>query len=137
MFKIKYAPFLLLFLLLLLPVPSFAQGEYSFDLIGTWASGPCRAVYVQGNYAYIGSDSLLIILDISDPQNPTYVSELNTKGIIEDIQVINDLAYVAAGLEGLKIINVGNVNFPTEVGSLKLSGPMVGLHAVTNFAYSI
>lgn len=38
-------------------------------LVGRWANGPCEAVAVEGNIAYVGNGAYLEIVDFSDPGN--------------------------------------------------------------------
>ena len=53
-------------------------------------------VAVQGNYAYVGQDKYLVILDISNPNLPTYAGQSVDLGdTVFDIAVSGNYAYVA------------------------------------------
>lgn len=86
-------------------------------------------VKVEGNYAYLGGMGLgLIILDISNPTNITFVSELalninfpvvgpnpdlyNVRGM----EIKNSIAYVCFDAGGLRIVNCTNKLAPIETG---------------------
>lgn len=87
-------------------------------------------VKVEGNYAYVGGMGLgLIILNISDPTNITYVSEyafdLNypkpnptnpTMYNARGMEVRNGIAYVCFDCGGLRIVNCTNPLAPFETG---------------------
>ena len=88
----------------------------NLSLIGRWPYGPCDAVCVKDDYAYIGNGSVMTILDISDPILPKKVGEIETPGIVKDIYVHNNYAYIANWREGIRVIDVSDPSEPVEVG---------------------
>lgn len=85
------------------------------ELVGQFA-GHSDVIAVQGNYAYVGVNSRLIILDVADPARPRKVSELLLWDFpIEDIAVSGTYVYVAAGLSYLQIVDVSNPASPQQV----------------------
>lgn len=93
------------------------------------ASNGTGIVKVEGNYAYLGAMGLgLVILDVSDPTNITFVSELalninypvvgpnpnfyNLRGM----EVKNSVVYGAFDAGGIRIINCVNKMAPVETG---------------------
>ena len=52
------------------PLPAGVQGNVTLELMGQ-LRGSTYAVHVVGDYAYIGEGPRLVIVDISDPANPT------------------------------------------------------------------
>lgn len=65
------------------------------------------------------------IFDLSDPVNPSVVSQYETKGAALGITVHGNYAYVADGTDvawwqsgGLRILDISNPSSPKEVGSL-------------------
>jgi hypothetical protein len=79
--------------------------------------GPAEAVASQGNYAFVVTGPLLVILDISDHSNPVRVSSHEiTNGHGRDVAIAGDYAYIAAGAAGLRIFDISDVTHPIEVG---------------------
>jgi hypothetical protein len=60
-----------------------------------------NSVAVQGAYAYIASGAAgLLVVDVSNYKAPRVVGSLNPGGNADDVKVVGDLAYVAAGAAG-------------------------------------
>jgi len=85
------------------------------DLSG-WTISSC----VQGNYAYITSGSELKILNISDPEDPTYVSTYASSADARYIDVSGDYAYLAVEDSGLIILDIHNPYSPTFVSQINV-----------------
>ncbi len=69
------------------------------------------SVSISGNYAYVGcsgtESGALTVFDITDPSNPEIFSTAdNAAGRNEDIQVIDNLAYMVGPNDGLKIVEL-------------------------------
>ncbi len=72
---------------------------------------------MQGDYAYIGIGPRLAILNITDPILPTLAGQTAVlPGIVKDVVVVGNYAYVADGNAGLRIIDVSLPSAPIEVG---------------------
>lgn len=79
------------------------------------------AVDVSGSYAYVTTNSspgALAVVDISDPANPSHVATESLggpggQGRGVDVVVSGDYAYVAAGDEGLAIVNIVDPTDPS------------------------
>jgi len=92
------------------------------ELAGQWG-GPTYAVAVVGNIAYIGSGPRLLVIDISDPANPTLLGQSPVLGdIVQDVVVSSGYAYVADGEAGLQVINIADPANPVRVGGYDTSG---------------
>ncbi|MDI6767933.1 MAG: T9SS type A sorting domain-containing protein, partial [Bacteroidota bacterium] len=90
--------------------------DSNLTLVGEWPWGLCRAVAVQGNYAFIGNGKLVQTLDISNPDSPRVVAEYNTGYTVKDIELDDTLAFVCAS--GLKILCISDpldIKFISEV----------------------
>lgn len=94
-------------------------------------------IFIQGSYAYIGEDTKLTILDISNPVSPTVVGQTAPlPNAVRDIYVLNNYAYVATGYSGLRIIDVSAPTNPIEVGSYEDEWDGVyGVVATDSYAY--
>jgi len=60
----------------------------------------------------------LKIFDISDPIEPSLVLNFTNVNYVHDCFVANDTAFLNSGLEGLRIYDFSNINFPQELGLL-------------------
>jgi hypothetical protein len=84
------------------------------------AGGATYAVAVRGNYAYVGVGPRLVVLDISDPAQPTIAGRTEAMpGLVQGVAVDagGRLAYVAAGSAGLRVVDVSNPASPVEIGA--------------------
>ncbi|HMQ15878.1 MAG TPA: hypothetical protein PKC49_07885, partial [Phycisphaerae bacterium] len=82
-----------------------AQGSVNLQLKGQWG-GACRAVAVSGSNAFVGFGGVFTVLNVSQPANPTIVSQLALGSEIQDIVISGTLAYVALGNGGLQIVDI-------------------------------
>jgi Ca2+-binding RTX toxin-like protein len=116
--------------------------EQSVTQVGVWDRlGHANAVTVVGNYAYAVGDTLLEIIDISNPSNPLFKGNYDNydtnygQGIGQGIQVLGNYAYVADGDSGLQIINISNPAAPTLAGTYDTTGVARGVQVLGNYAY--
>ncbi|MBC8204106.1 MAG: T9SS type A sorting domain-containing protein, partial [FCB group bacterium] len=102
------------------------------------------AVAVHQNLAFVLDqiNSLLVIVDITYPAFPWVVSSLPVSfdfegpGFIECIEVVEDYLYLAAGGEGLKIIDISIPSAPYEAGLYSIPDESVNGVAVSgNYAF--
>ncbi|GEM_PF-4089465 len=107
-----------------------AQSEPAKEvvLLSRW-SGQVQAVQVQGKYAYVGLDKELLIMDISNPTSPLTVSQtpIPANPIIEDIQVVGNIAYIATGWNGLRLMDISQPANPRELSFV----------AINDYAYRV
>src|ERR1035437_2177736 len=85
------------------------------DLISA-TGGSCFAVAVQGNYAYIGEGRNLLVLNVSTPSSPAKVGQVTLPGIINDVALFGQDAYVADGEGGLQVVDISNPTTPVIRG---------------------
>ena len=52
------------------------------ELVGRWPYGPTRAVAVDGDYAYFGSGTVLMVADVSNLASPNVVGEVEFWGLV-------------------------------------------------------
>ena len=90
------------------------QDSQNVSLVGRWANGPCTAVKVKGNYAYIGNGGYFSILNISNPTSIKLVSHILLPSIVKEIAVSGGYAYLADAYGGLRVIDVNNPKNPQE-----------------------
>ena len=81
-----------------------------------------NSVDIEGNYAYLTEQrDGLVILDITDPMNPMFVSRFDTSDA-QMVMVSGDFAYIADDHSNLVIINVTDRSDPTLEGKYDPSG---------------
>ena len=116
---------LLSFNTLLSPIV-FAQDQ--IGLVATYeTSATCNSVFVDGNYAYIGNGTNVEILDVSDPNNPSSIGNVNTNGLVNSIFVNGTFAYAASEVAGLTIIDISD----------PANASIAGIYATGDDAYNI
>lgn len=111
-----------------------ATTDSNFTVLGRWAWGPCQAVDVRDDFAYIGNGPTFHVLDVSDPRTPTIVGEYVADWLIYDIRLRDTLAFVATEAT-LLILNVSNPQQPTRVGEIFISSGPTRVAPVDSFAY--
>ena len=87
---------LVLLFALLFALAGNAMGQ-NVDSIGSYDTpGQAYGVFVSGNYAYVanGAEGLLIV-NVSDPGNPSLAGSYNTPGSANGVFVSGDYVYVA------------------------------------------
>ena len=93
-------------------------------------------ITIKGNYAYLGSNEGLQILDISNPSNPNKVGHYKTQNQINDIAIEGICVYITENEFGLRVIDISNIANPKEVGYYKINSTLI-LHLAVrkNFIY--
>ncbi len=87
----------------------------------------CSDIEVRGDYAYCTRFHGLEILDISDPDNPTLLSQLFLeKADSRALDISGDYAYVAQFTEGLKIIDISDPSAPVIATEYHVSCDVYG-----------
>ncbi|MBU2567094.1 beta-propeller fold lactonase family protein, partial [Patescibacteria group bacterium] len=76
---------------------------------------------VVGDLLYVVDSTNLNIFDITDRLNPTLLGATSTINA-QSVAVVDDIAYVADGSAGIRIIDVSNSALPVVLGSLDMTG---------------
>ena len=89
----------------------------------TWTDQPAFGVAARGGYVYVTTQNNggLRVLDVSVPESPVEVGACEMLGHGYGVEVEGDYAYVAFGLDGLRIINIADPTKPWLVGSYDTS----------------
>jgi hypothetical protein len=111
-----------------------AAADVNISKIGHFG-GLTNAVEVSGNYSYTSQGSDFVVLDISNKSAPVEVGRVETSGIIRDIAMAGNYAYVADYGNGLVIVDVTNPAAPTLKGSYNTAGYSLGVVVEGNHAY--
>lgn len=108
--------------------------DSGFTVLGRWAWGPCKAVAVKGNTVFIGNGFTFDALDIGNPSCPKIVGEYLTEGVVADIQLRDNLAFVAGG-KGLLILDISDSMNPRKIGMIPIGLGPLRVALVDSFAY--
>jgi hypothetical protein len=92
-------------------------------------------VEIAGNYAYVGGENGLHIIDISIPSSPSQIGYFETFGMVSDVAVRGNLAYLSGGSGNnyFIIIDISNPADPSEVDRISARGGDVAITG--NYAY--
>ena len=114
----------------------FSAGDASenVELVGV-TPGPCYAVAVDGNTAYIGAGVYLWILDITNKSAPAFLGSVQLPDIVRGIAVSGGFAYIADYYSGLRVVDVSNPAFPDEVGFYDTPGLAFCVAVSGGYAY--
>ena len=105
---------------------------YLVDQLG----GEAWAVAISGTYAYVGFGPRLIVLDVSEPATPTVRGRTEPfPGLIPDVAVAGDYAYVANRSTGLRVVDISDPANPVEVGFCDTGFNAWGVAVAGDYAY--
>jgi len=112
-------------------------GDPFGEPIGTFESrfGP-SAIMVTGGYAYLTRNDSLLVLDVSDPFEPTEASRLQINGKHpKDIQFHAGHAYIPATLGGLNVVDVTDPRYPSLVNVIPFESHTTGFKIRGSYGY--
>lgn len=106
----------------------------SVDVPSVYNSFGMLAIY--GQYAFLASgDNGLVVVDISDHENPAVVGNLFENEWIGAIQISGHYAYVAKGDRHVNILDLSVPSKPSLYGSVRTMGHVGGLHMSQRHLY--
>jgi len=99
--------------------------------------GYANAVAAYGEYVYVAYKTKGVrIFQVSDPKNPMAINQIGLDGETHDLAIYDDKTlFVAAGSNGLRIINVEQKTSTSVIGSEDTPGNTVGVFVTDNHAY--
>jgi len=110
-----------------------------FDLCLAGEMRPCarRALRLtlQGTLAYVATSTGLAVVDLSTPTAPKLLSA-QTSGAIEDVAVSGHLAFLAAGAQGLSVVDITEPALPLTLPPL-VDPSSVALNATITQAHGV
>lgn len=113
------------------PTNPFEDAFYPVD----WSED----IWIQGDYAYVTAfHEGLIVLDISDPANPSVAGSFYEVFQFGDVAVSGDLAFITTGTTGeqhLRLYDVSDLGNIHELDRILLPGNAWDLVAQGNYAY--
>lgn len=109
----------------------------SYSVLGNFSINQAIDVESVGNIAYYALGMHLAIYNVSNVLNPVLLSTKWAGGIVNDIYVSNDTAYVAANEGGISIIDVEDPSHPVLLGTYMPDSLAKAVHAVNDTLYSV
>ncbi|MBN2386777.1 MAG: right-handed parallel beta-helix repeat-containing protein [Anaerolineales bacterium] len=98
--------------------------------------GPVQGVVSQGRYVYAGVGPRLVSIDALDPAVMQPIGgTAQFADFVQDVTVSSDLAYVAAGSAGLRVVDISDPAHPVEIGAWDSPGYAEGVVVVGHTAY--
>ncbi len=100
--------------------------------------GPVLRAAVAGSYAYIGIGPRLVVLNVSNPNNPTFVGWSDVlPGVVQDLAVVRDYVYLIGNEyhARLWIFSVADPTHPTVVNTVDFQASAQRIAIVGNRAY--
>jgi len=81
------------------------EGDYRqvLNILG----GSDNIFHVSGSLAFLGHSHQLVILDVSEPENPTYLAEIQLPGKPTYLVVQDGYGYLTLGDAGIAILDIG------------------------------
>ncbi len=80
------------------------------------------SLFLADTILYVADDTAgLFVLNVSDPHNPTLISNYRDDGAASDIYVLGNYAYLADEWAGLKVLDVSDPHNITEISSYSTS----------------
>jgi hypothetical protein len=100
--------------------PAAASEIISLKEIGRWNFRPAPTVAAGRKdgvpYAFLGSGTSVLAVDLSDPARPTQVDELTLRNTVESLALSGKILLVANQRSGLRVVDVSNPHRMAEVG---------------------
>ncbi len=107
----------------------------------SWRLWNGKSIAISENYAIVGhaaqydTPGSVEVIDITSPDSLVFIKRIDIAHSVKEIVISNKIAYVAAGLSGLRIIDFSNPNQLSEVGFYDEDGAVFDVAIVGNFAY--
>ena len=122
---------------LLIPLTPSELQLVEIGQIDTGEIASCVAV--GGDIAFVldrtESVGSLVLVNISDPTNPTELSRFGTGGEPMELDVVNDIVYIADFFRGLEIVDVSDPLNPVQVGEYVGSGCICDVQVIDDLVF--
>jgi hypothetical protein len=90
---------------------------------------------VVGPHVYVADIDWLVTVDVSQPAAPQVLHRERINGLLQDVFIDGNRAYLAAGFEGLVIFDVSQPAQPVRLSTLKTRDHAVGVFVRDGYAY--
>lgn len=98
------------------------QNDDAFSLLSFIPGGTSRTGFIQDDFAFFGDGPAFVVVDLANPQLPASRGRFTFPGLISEIVVSGDLAFVAVRNPGggLFILDISDIDSPELIGSFTL-----------------
>ncbi|MGC9395918.1 MAG: LVIVD repeat-containing protein [Anaerolineae bacterium] len=97
--------------------------------------GVINAIAISDTTVYVGEGASLVVLDVSNPLQPSRRSQLPLPDLVGNIQVVGNIVYVANRYSGLQIVDVADPANPTLLGNYDTPGVAIEVLVANERAY--
>ncbi len=97
--------------------------------------GQARNVAAVGNTVYLLRGVHMLLLDVSDPANPTLLGDYASDSYLETAVIVGATAFLTAGTGGLEVVDVTNPAAPVRIGQYVTPGVAKGIVVQNGIAY--
>jgi len=95
-----------------------------------------NCIYVKDNYSYLAYNSRgMVIVDISDVENPVLGSELKNIGIVKNLDIQGNYAFLANGDDGVAIVDISSPTAPNLIARCNTGGYVYDLKVDGDYVY--
>ncbi len=113
------------------------EGAYNLSLLSNYkVAGFTNSLEINGNIAFLSSKTAGVhALDISNPNNPIFLSTFNSDGSALNVKIIDTLAYLADMTGGINILSVNNPTNMRLISKITVPGQSLWLDIYNNTLY--
>jgi len=107
-------------------------------------SSGMETIYSEGNHLFIGTQSSMIVMDVSNPYTPTEVSTYWHPNSCDPVLPVGNIAYLTlrtadfTGCSGdentLDVLDITDINNPEEINTIAMTSPY-GMAMINNQLY--
>lgn len=131
----KRLPFKGLVCIFILIIAALASAQ-SIEYVNSMYWSGVYDVQVRDNYAYYCFSPGLVILDISNIEEPSFVSRLYVPGDNRNIVIADSYAFISGYHDRLRIIDIANPDNPQFVSDLAIDAEVDNVWVEGNYVYA-
>ncbi|NPD90029.1 MAG: hypothetical protein HGN29_15050 [Asgard group archaeon] len=97
------------------------NSDFNLTKIGGWTDplGYATEIIIQKDIAFLACRAAgLVIINVSNPYNPTFISQFNDGGDIVDLEVNSTITYLVDIVDGIEIIDISDIFSPVEISQI-------------------
>lgn len=119
----------------LAPTPEQDLGEVQLEM-GNQIGGVARAMAIENNLIYLAVGLRLLVLDVTDPANPTQMGQSSLlDSVVADMVIENSVAYVLTESNELYGFDLANPTSPEAIYSMPVSPHITSMVIKNGFLY--
>ena len=115
-------------------IPALNSQPISLEKISD-IGGSSTSIHVLNKCAYVVEGVNLVILDVSTPSNPRFISRYRLNDIISNLFVSGTTAYVGTYKSGLHLVDVSNPDNLKTLSKMSDLSFILDLQVANNYAY--